>query len=152
MQFEYVFVSNTTLGRLEHFSKNLAEVDQQTYEDVPGFESLNNGIQTRTTSYSCSPDSDDYDENSLQSRPLPWVVRVLFESENSLRGEICSATIIDNYWLVTSKKCCLNKDSFKVIFADEMKSKWLFWGKKKQKKCATKQFCSKMHPRNDKEF
>ena len=63
-----------------------------------------------------------------------------------------SATIIDRYWLVTSKKCCLNKDSFKIIFDDDFKSQWLFWGKEKQKKCTLKKHCSKMHPRNDQEL
>ena len=63
-----------------------------------------------------------------------------------------SATIIDRFWLVTSKKCCLNSDSFKVIFDDGNKSQWLFWGKRRQRKCVRKKFCPKMHPRNDQEF
>ena len=62
------------------------------------------------------------------------------------------ATIIDRYWLVTSKRCCLNSDSFTVIFDDEKKSQYIFSQKKKQTKCVEKQFCSKMHPRNDKEI
>ena len=85
-----------------------------------------------------------------------------------MKGKICSgenlnkflsqtltvpaATIIDRYWLVTSKKCCLNRDSFNVIFDDKNKSQWLFMGKKRQRKCMRKKFCSKMHPRNDQEF
>ena len=47
-------------------------------------------IQTRTTSFSCTKDADDFNENSLISRPLPWVVRVFFESVNSVKGKICS--------------------------------------------------------------
>ena len=62
------------------------------------------------------------------------------------------ATIIDNYWLVTSKKCCLSKESFNVVFDDENKSQWLFWGKKRQKGCVRKNFCSKMWPRTDQEL
>ena len=46
--------------------------------------------QTRTTSYSCSNDENDYSGNELESRPLPWVVRVLFESENSIQEKLCS--------------------------------------------------------------
>ena len=49
-------------------------------------------LQTRTTSFSCSDDEQDYDESFLMSRPLPWVVRVFFESENSMKGTICSGT------------------------------------------------------------
>ena len=48
------------------------------------------GLKARTTSYSCSEDDDDYGENLLLSRPLPWVVRVHFQYENSLRGSLCS--------------------------------------------------------------
>ena len=62
------------------------------------------------------------------------------------------ATIIDHYWLTTSKKCCLDKKSFRVIFDDENKSQWIFQGKKKQKSCLRKNFCPKMHPRNDQVF
>ena len=58
------------------------------------------------------------------------------------------ATIIDNFWLVTSNKCCLNKDSFRVVWDDGSKSQWIFSGKKRQKSCKRKQFCAKMHPRN----
>ena len=127
------------------------------------------GLQTRTTSYSCSMDDEDYSSTDMISRPLPWVVRVYFKSENSMKGTLCSgksftvnhkcnffnvqilATIIDHYWLTTSKKCCLNKESFRVIFDDENKSQWLFQGKKRQRSCVRKNFCAKMHPRNDQE-
>ena len=47
-------------------------------------------LQTRTTSYSCAKDDHDYNGSELKGRPLPWVVRVLFESENSIKGKICS--------------------------------------------------------------
>ena len=47
-------------------------------------------LQTRTTSYSCAKDDNDYNGSELKGRPLPWVVRVLFESENSIKGKICS--------------------------------------------------------------
>ena len=119
------------------------------------------------------------------SRPLPWVVRVHFQFENSMKGILCSgepkkfklngvkffsatnifsatkifsptkifsATIIDRYWLVTSKKCCLNKESFQVIFNDENKSQWLFWRKRRNRKCVRQTACSKMIPRADQEF
>ena len=51
---------------------------------------ISSHLQTRTTTYSCSKDKNDYKSNELKSRPLPWVVRVLFESENSIKGQICS--------------------------------------------------------------
>ena len=47
-------------------------------------------LQSRTTTYSCSKNNEEIDENKLSSRPLPWVVRVYFESENSINGIICS--------------------------------------------------------------
>ena len=47
-------------------------------------------LHTRTTSYSCSNNDKDYNSDELMTRPLPWVVRVLFESENSIKGKICS--------------------------------------------------------------
>ena len=58
------------------------------------------------------------------------------------------ATIIDNFWLVTSNKCCLNKDSFRVVWDDGSKSQWIFFAKKRQKSCTRKKFCPKMYPRN----
>ena len=51
------------------------------------------GLQTRTTGFSCDGDKEDYDENLLMSRPLPWVVRVYFESENSMKGTLCSGML-----------------------------------------------------------
>lgn len=51
-------------------------------------------LQSRTTSatYSCSKNTEKLDEELLSSKPLPWVVRVYFESENSINGVICSGT------------------------------------------------------------
>ena len=109
------------------------------------------GLQTRTTAYSCGSKDEDYEENLLMSRPLPWVVRVYFKAESSMKGALCSATIIDRYWLATSKKCCLGKGSFDVKFDDENKSQWIFWGKKQHKGCVKKTKCSKMLPRADEE-
>ena len=48
------------------------------------------GLQTRTTTFSCGGKKEDYDENLLASRPLPWVVRVYFKSESSMKGTLCS--------------------------------------------------------------
>ena len=48
------------------------------------------GLKSRTTSYSCSKDDDEYDETLLLNRPLPWVVRVFFQYENSIKGILCS--------------------------------------------------------------
>ena len=53
------------------------------------------GLQTRTTAFSCGGDNEDYDENLLMSRPLPWVVRVYFKSESLMKGTLCSGTIYD---------------------------------------------------------
>ena len=49
-------------------------------------------LQTKTTAFSCGGDHEDYDENLLMSRSLPWVVRVFFQNENSTKGAICSGT------------------------------------------------------------
>ena len=70
-------------------SENYNDNSDQVYEEVDGFESLKK-IQTRTTSYTCSPDSTDYAEHFLMGRPLPWVVRVYFQSESSIKGTLCS--------------------------------------------------------------
>ena len=53
------------------------------------------GLQTRTTAFSCGGDKEDYDENLLISRPLPWVVRVYFKSETSMKGTLCSGMLYD---------------------------------------------------------
>ena len=51
--------------------------------------------------------------------------------------------------MITSKKCCSNKENFKVVYDDKDKSQWLFQGKRRQKGCVKKNFCSKMWPRTD---
>lgn len=48
------------------------------------------GLKSRTTSYSCSKDDDDYDEDFLLRTPLPWVVRVFLQYEDSIKGILCS--------------------------------------------------------------
>ena len=51
--------------------------------------------------------------------------------------------------MVTSKKCCANKESFKVVYDDKDKSRWLFSAKRRVRGCYRKKFCPKMHPRTD---
>ena len=53
------------------------------------------GLQTRTTAFSCDGDKKDYDESLFMSRPLPWVVRVYFKSESSMKGTLCSGMLYD---------------------------------------------------------
>ena len=48
------------------------------------------GLKSRTTSFSCSKNDDDFDEDFLLRTPLPWVVRVFFEYEDSIKGTLCS--------------------------------------------------------------
>ena len=83
-------ISETNFGNLELLEKNETAVEEQVYEEVAGFESLNSKVQTRTTAFSCKDDGEDYGENFLMSRPLPWVVRVYFKMEDSLKGILCS--------------------------------------------------------------
>ena len=86
-------VSETNFEKLELLEKDETEVNEQVYEEVAGFESLNSKLQTRTTAFSCKKESEDYSENFLMSRPLPWVVRVFFKIENSMKGILCSGTL-----------------------------------------------------------
>ena len=60
------------------------------------------GLQSRTTSYSCSKDEDDFDEDFLLRFPLPWVVRVFFQYDDSIKGIICSgdASIYNTIYVV----------------------------------------------------
>ena len=98
--------------------------------------------------------------NSVDCKSSFWIWTIfkwknmlrLIYSNDQLITNLFSATIIDRFWLVTSKKCCLNSDSFKVIFNDGNKSQWLLWGKRRQRKCVRKKFCPNMYPRNDQEF
>ena len=83
-------ISGTNFGNLELLEKNETAVEEQIYEEVAGFESLNSKVQTRTTAFSCKDDGEDYGENFLMSRPLPWVVRVYFKMEGSMKGILCS--------------------------------------------------------------
>ena len=83
-------ISETKFEKLELLQKVETEIDEQVYEEVAGFESLNSKLQTRTTAFSCKDDSEGYDENFLMSRSLPWVVRVFFQSEDSMKGILCS--------------------------------------------------------------
>ena len=89
-EIQFVMISETNFEKLELLQKVEIEIDEQVYEEVDGFESLNSKLQTRTTAFSCKDDSEDYDENFLMSRSLPWVVRVFFKSEDSMKGILCS--------------------------------------------------------------
>ena len=85
-------ISESNFGNLELLEKDETEVQEQVYEEVAGFESLNSKVQTRTTAFSCKKEKD-YSENYLMSRSLPWVVRVFFKIENSTKGILCSGKI-----------------------------------------------------------
>ena len=82
-------ISETNFEKLELLEKVETEVEEQVYEEVAGFELLNSTVQTRTTAFSCKKESEDYSED-LMSRPLPWVVRVYFKMEDSMKGILCS--------------------------------------------------------------
>ena len=83
-------LSEANFEKLELLAKDETEVEEQVYEDVDGFESLGSKVQTRTTAFSCKKEKEDYDESFLMSRPLPWVVRVYFKVEDSMKGILCS--------------------------------------------------------------
>ena len=83
-------ISETNFETLELLEKDETAVEEQVYEEVAGFESLDSKVQTRTTAFSCKDDGADYSENFLMSRPLPWVVRVYFQMEDSMKGILCS--------------------------------------------------------------
>ena len=51
--------------------------------------------------------------------------------------------------MITSKKFCSDKESFKIVYDDKDKSQWLFQGKRRNTGCVKKQFCPKMWPRTD---
>ena len=89
-EIEFIMISETNFETLELLEKDETAVEEQVYEEVAGFESLNSKIQTRTTAFSCRNDGEEYDENFLMSRPLPWVVRVYFNIEDSMKGILCS--------------------------------------------------------------
>ena len=86
-------ISETNFENLELLKRNETEIEEQVYEEVTGFESLNSKLQTRTTAFTCKSDSEDYDEKNLMSRSLPWVVRVFFKLEDSMKGILCSGNV-----------------------------------------------------------
>ena len=83
-------ISETNFETLKLLEKVEPATEEQVYEEVAGFESLNSRVQTRTAAFSCKDDGEDYSENFLMSRPLPWVVRVYFKMEDSMKGILCS--------------------------------------------------------------
>ena len=87
-------ISETNFEKLELLEKVETAIEEQVYEEVAGFETLNSNVQTRTTAFSCKKQKEDYSENFLMSRPLPWVVRVFFKIEDSMKGILCSGRII----------------------------------------------------------
>ncbi len=89
-EIEFIMISEDNFEKLELLEKDETDVKEQVYEDVAGFESLDSKVQTRTTAFSCKKEKEDYDESFLMSRPLPWVVRVFFQIENSMKGILCS--------------------------------------------------------------
>ena len=89
-EIEFIMISEINFEKLELLEKHETVVEDQVYEEVAGFESLNSKVQTRTTAFSCKKEKEDYDESFLMSRPLPWVVRVFFQIENSMKGILCS--------------------------------------------------------------
>ena len=94
------YVSLCNMGHDIGKHNDIMHMRHKIYYTTKNFESyVSVGLQTRTTAFSCHDDVDDYDEDLLTSRPLPWVVRVFFESENSLSGKICSGKIFAwNFW------------------------------------------------------
>ena len=83
-------VSKTNFGKLELLEKDETAIEEQVYEEVDGFELLDSKVETRTTAFSCKKEKEEYDESFLMSRPLPWVVRVYFKMEDSMKGILCS--------------------------------------------------------------
>ena len=83
-------ISETNFEKLELLEKVETAIEEQVYEEVAGFETLNSNVQTRTTAFSCKKQKEDYSENFLMSRPLPWVVRVFFKIEDSMKRILCS--------------------------------------------------------------
>ena len=90
-------ISDTSLTGLELIKKENFVDHGPIYEEVSGFEPLSLGLQTRTTSYSCEKDDEDYNEASLMSKSLPWIVRVYFQSADSMKGVLCSGEIIKKF-------------------------------------------------------
>ena len=89
-EIEFIMVSETNFGKLELLEKDETAIEEQVYEEVDGFELLDSKVETRTTAFSCKKEKEEYDESFLMSRPLPWVVRVYFKMEDSMKGILCS--------------------------------------------------------------
>ena len=89
-EIEFIMVSETNFEKLELLEKDETAIEEQVYEKVEGFEDLDSKVQTRTTAFSCKKENENYDESFLMSRPLPWVVRVYFKMEDSMKGILCS--------------------------------------------------------------
>ena len=50
---------------------------------------------------------------------MPWVVRIFLQKENQLRthnGFQCTAIVIDNFWLATTRNCCKDIRRIKILF------------------------------------
>ena len=89
-EITFIMISEVNFQKLELLEEHETVAEDQVYEEVAGFESLNSKVQTRTTAFSCKKQKENYSENFLMSRPLPWVVRVFFNMENSTKGILCS--------------------------------------------------------------
>ena len=91
-EIEFIMISEMNFGNLKLLEKNETAVEEQVYEEVDGFELLDSKVETRTTAFSCKKEKEEYDESFLMSRPLPWVVRVYFKMEDSMKGILCSGS------------------------------------------------------------
>ena len=94
----------------------------------------------------CKDGASDVTTRSHHTRLLFEAVIYIFDNSKIL----IQATIIDKYWLATSKKCCLNKQNFNVVFDDQDRQRWIFMGKAQQSGCKRKK-CKKSRPRFNKE-
>ena len=102
IKFHFISEKNSETSNFL-FSKSLVMVQlylKNVYDQIfEWYVSL--GLQARTSAFSCSDDDVDYDTYSVQGRPIPWTVRVYFESENSFSGKICSGKYyLDNKIIV----------------------------------------------------
>ena len=67
-------------------------------------------------------DYGDYDDNHnyLSSNVnMPWVVRLFLQTEEQREiqnGFDCAGSIVDNYWIVTSRSCCNDITSIELLF------------------------------------
>ena len=93
-EIEFIMISEANFEKLKLLEKIDTELEEQVYEEVTGYESLNSKLQTRTTAFSCKNDGEDHGENLMMARPLPWVVRVFFKMEDSMKGILCSGKLL----------------------------------------------------------